>query len=783
MPLQDRWQLRGDGGGRLLAWRALIARPGEARLVYGAALAALALLAIAALPAGDLRPWFAALIAAAATGLYLVPLRREWAKTGWGLSARQPLAAVEAALEEYGLALIGLDAGGRISYFGAGAESLFGYRREEVLGRPLSVLLPEAFLNERRRGRLPIESLSASPNAGGGGIVLGRHKDGRRLVLEAQLVWHGRRASLLLRDATERERTREQLRLSAKVFENALEGIVITAAGGEILSVNQTFSDITGWRLEEIIGRPVWELGRRPHEAAFYEGILAALTAHGCWEGELWDRRRDGAVLALRVKIRALADEQGRTVNYLASFTDITAAKFAEERLRHLTHHDPLTGLPNRLAFQERLQLAMQEARTQGRLLAVLFLDLDRFKLVNDSIGHEAGDELLKAVGERLRHALRSDDIVARLGGDEFAVITTGLLGEEDAVVVARKLLEALSDPFPVAGHELRVAASIGISLYPNDGADAQALMKNADTALFRAKEAGRNTYRLFQPAMNATSFEQLVLENNLRRAIERQEFELYYQPKLDFRRAAIVGVEALLRWNHPELGLVSPAQFIPLAEETGLIVPIGEWVIEQACRQHGEWRRAGLGPIAIAVNLSPRQLQQPDLAARIERILHATGMPPEYLELELTESGVMQDAEASGETLRRLRALGVSVTIDDFGTGYSSLGYLKRFPIGTLKIDRSFIAAATTDADSAAIVEAIIAMARSMRLKTIAEGVETLEQLEQLRRLDCDEMQGYLFSPPLPAARATELLRQWQSRTDASASDLAEALTRLRAS
>lgn len=732
-------------------------------IILCAILIPLAVILIAALPASEMGKWVAAAIAATMTVLIATQWHAPRTTRRPGAHTRDPLAHLDEALGKAGLAIVSVDGRGRIRRFGIGAQALFGYTAAEMLGQPLAALLSEAFPDEHRHGRLPTDSLGAVAGSKGSMIALVTHKSGARLLIESQSAWYGHECILLFRDVSERQRTHDQLRLSAKVFENSLEGIVITAAEGQILSVNQTFTELTGWRLEEIIGRPVWELSRRPYEPQLYSQLLATLRATGRWEGEIWEERRNGEILAARVKIRALNDEHGAITNYIVSFADITAAKFSEEKLRYLTHHDPLTALPNRLAFQERLQLDMHAAREKGRMLAVLFLDLDRFKLVNDSLEHAVGDELLKSVGKRLRHAMRSDDVVARLGGDEFAVISTGLLGENDAVIVARKLLEALSEPFRVANHELHISASVGASLYPTDGNDVQTLMKNADTALFRAKEAGRNTYRFYQSTMNAASFEQLVLVNSMRRAVEREEFEVYYQPKLDLHTAALIGVEALVRWNNPDLGLVLPGQFIPLAEETGLIVPIGERVLELACRQHSEWLRGGLPPISIAVNLSPRQFQRSDLAARIEHILRKNGMEPRYLELELTESGMMADTEISGETLRRLNAIGVTVTIDDFGTGYSSLGYLKRFPIRILKIDRSFIAEITRDPDSAAIVQAIIAMAHSMNLKTVAEGVETIEQLEQLRRLDCDELQGYLFSSPLPAARLTKLLKRSQ--------------------
>jgi diguanylate cyclase (GGDEF)-like protein/PAS domain S-box-containing protein len=685
----------------------------------------------------------------------------------WRQRAQDSSPQLPAALAGIGkiadYAIISTDTHGRIRLFNRGAERLFGHTSAEVLGQPIGHLLLDDFLQSGRRGLHAASApLPARPR-----IVLATHRNGTPFPLEISVAKHasgdGVGYTLLARDVSEHLRTEEQLRLSAKVFESSIEAILITDAHGRILSANKTFATLTGYGVEEVIGRAPREIASLPHEPAFYDQLVETLQASGQWEGEVWDRRKSGEVLTTRAKIRTIRNERGKITNYIVTFTDVTAVKLSEERLQHLTHHDELTGLPNRMAFQERLRLAMGDARDNQQLLAVLFINLDRFKIINDSLQHTVGDQLLIAVAGRLRECVRTDDMVARLGGDEFAIVLTNLMAEQDAAFVARKILDTVARPFALGGHELRITASIGISLYPTDGEDTQALMKNADSAMFRAKEHGRNGFQLYTAAMNASSFEQLVLENSLRQAIERGQLEVHYQPKLDFQSGAIRGLEALLRWNHPELGMVSPAQFIPLAEETGLIHAIGEWVLEQTCRQHGRWIEDGLRPIAIAVNLSPRQFQQKNLADTVAHVLRTTGMDPHYLELELTESGVMKDPEFSTETLHRLRAMGVTVSIDDFGTGYSSLSHLKRFPISTLKIDRSFVRDVISDPDSAAIIHAIVAMARTMNLRTVAEGVETVEQLDYLNSLKCDEMQGYLFSPPLSVAQITALLQRWQ--------------------
>jgi diguanylate cyclase (GGDEF)-like protein len=433
--------------------------------------------------------------------------------------------------------------------------------------------------------------------------------------------------------------------------------------------------------------------------------------------------------------------------------------------LNHLTYHDVLTDLPNRILFEDRLTQALILAERNHQPLGMLFLSLDGFKKVHDTLGHAIGDRLLQKVAERLRASAHQGETVARFEGDEFALLLTQIGGTEgeDVVEVIFQINESLQLPFIIDDHELFITISIGISLYPNDGADAPTLLKNADAALYRAREQGGNNYQFYTADMNAKAMKRLSLENSLRRALERSEFEVYYQPVLDINTRKIVGMEALLRWHHPELGLVQPAEFIPLAEDTGMIVPIGEWVLRTACTQSKSWQEAGFASLSLAVNLSARQFQQQNLAEVVVRILQETGLNPHNLELELTESSIMKNAESAVRTLGELKAMGVKIAIDDFGTGYSSLGYLKRLPIDILKIDRSFVSDVTTDPDDAALVMTIITLAHNLRLKVVAEGVDTEEQLSFLHLLRCDEWQGYLFSRPLPVEAFEELLMQGQ--------------------
>lgn len=473
--------------------------------------------------------------------------------------------------------------------------------------------------------------------------------------------------------------------------------------------------------------------------------------------------RRDlpnGKVIYFSASGEPIFDAAGRFIGYRGIGRDITPQKLAEQKIHYLATHDALTELPNRVMFSQLLGMALESTKRQLRRLAVLFIDIDRFKVLNDTLGHEAGDKLLKEVATRLRDALRSSDVVARLGGDEFVVLLQEIEGPDQAGTVARKLLSALTKPIQLGDQDYRVTGSVGIAMYPSDGEDETSLMKSADMAMYLAKEEGRNNYQFYSQNIQKRSVERLALETNLRQAVEQEQFFLHYQPKLDMRTGAISGVEALIRWQSPSLGMVSPAQFIPLAEETGLIVPIGKWVLRAACAQSVAWQRAGIPPVHMAVNLSARQFNDENLLSDIAAVLQETGLKPELLELEITEGMVMHDADRAAQTLTALKQMGVRLAMDDFGTGYSSLAQIKRFPLDILKVDRSFIRDIPADAEDKAITQAIIAMAKTLELTVVAEGVETREQAEFLRSLSCDELQGYYFSKPLEPQGFVELLR-----------------------
>ncbi|MFH1214983.1 MAG: EAL domain-containing protein [Pseudomonadota bacterium] len=481
----------------------------------------------------------------------------------------------------------------------------------------------------------------------------------------------------------------------------------------------------------------------------------------------------DGSLRTVHERADVVYDAQGNVVSMHGTVQDITARITAEEKIRFLAHYDSLTGLPNRQLFLEYVSQALFAAQRDKGKVALVYLDLDRFKRINDTLGHSAGDKLLKEIANCLGDSVRSSDIIAkasfvkkpgvtlsRLGGDEFTILLTGLAEEEHAARVAQRILELLSHPVMIAGQEVYVSGSIGISIYPSDGDDVDTLLRNADVAMYHAKESGRNTFQFFSEQMNHRAMERLNIETALKKGLERNELILYYQPQLDLRTGKLAGLEALVRWLHPEMGLVPPGMFIPIAEESGLIIPIGEWVIHEACRQVRQWQDEGLCPIRMAVNISSLQFKQQSLIPVVQQALQQSGIEARFLELELTESSIMQNVDQVNDTLVQLKEIGVSLSVDDFGTGYSSMSYLKRFPLDALKIDRSFVMDITTDPNDAAIIKAIIALAHSLGLKTVAEGVETREQLDFLRMEKCDEIQGFHISRPVHAADLEEFLK-----------------------
>ena len=561
------------------------------------------------------------------------------------------------------------------------------------------------------------------------------------------------------RDVSARKQLEQQRQLAATVFEAASEGIVILDPDYRLLSVNQAFSQVTGYRQEDLVGRNVMSLISSRDTRRQYQLIRLELESTGSWRGELIETRKNGELYPQWLQLNVVRDSRGNVSHIVGFFADLSARREAEERLRYLSHYDELTGLANRTLFKERLHEASQRARQSGRSIALLHIDLDRFKLLNDSLGHEVADQLLRQMSRRLTQAVSEADTIARLSGDEFAILLDSYGSLSSLARLASRLLTKLRMPMTVGGEELVISASLGISLLPDNAREISALISQANMAMQHAKHLGGNTFQFFTDNLQACTLERLQLETQLRKAIDSDQLEVFYQPKLRLSDGSLNGAEALVRWRHPELGLVPPNDFIGLAEETGLIAAIGEIVLRQACQQAYEWQQQGLAEIRVSVNLSVHQLRQGNLVSLVRQVLVETGLAPQFLELELTESQLLDNVESVISTFQQLRNLGVQLAIDDFGTGYSSLSYLKRFPVDCVKIDQTFIRDLSPGSEDAAITRAIIAMAHSLELKVVAEGVETREQLDFLKSQRCDEVQGFLISKPVPAEVFGQLL------------------------
>ncbi|MEW8084352.1 MAG: EAL domain-containing protein [Candidatus Thiodiazotropha endolucinida] len=551
----------------------------------------------------------------------------------------------------------------------------------------------------------------------------------------------------------------EKLRLADRAFQNTAEGITVTDASGNIVSTNPAFEAITGYSHEEVLGQNPRVLKSGHHPDSFYKEMWDTLLLTGHWRGEIWNRRKNGDAYPEWLTISAVKDGNDETTHYVGVFTDISQIKEAQDQINFLAHHDALTRLPNRALFRERFDHALMHARRENASIALLFLDLDRFKTVNDTLGHPVGDQVLLEVSKRMNQIIRASDTLARLGGDEFVLLLEEQTDAQHAAVVARKLIDLFSRPMIIGEHELVVTASIGITLYPNDGDDPDKLIRHADRAMYEAKQQGRNTYRFFTQALTEGALERLMMENDLRRAVARNELILHYQPIVNLETRKLQGIEALVRWQHPEQGLIAPGLFIELAEEIGIIGEIGQWVLRAACSQLARWDRDGFKVPRISVNLSVQQIDREGLITMVSEELNSSGLSPERLELEVTESMLIRNPELSRTVLSELRTLGVKFAIDDFGTGYSSLAYLKLLPLDHLKIDQSFVRDIGKDANDEAIVRAIIGMSKSLGLESVAEGVEEAHQARFLQQAGSDLAQGYLYSRPLPA---DEIFSNW---------------------
>jgi len=637
--------------------------------------------------------------------------------------------------------------------FNRAAEELLGRSRAELIGKTDHDLWPRAqadFFTARDREVLESGKLLDSPCE-----EIDTFAKGRRLLHTRKVPINGPDGKPLYllgiaEDITETRHTQHRLRLASHVFEHSTEGIMITDADCRILLVNKAFESTTGYETAEAIGQTPHLLRSGMHGAEFYRAMWDSIMANGEWHGEIVNRRKNGEQYPEWLTISVIRNESGEITNYVAVFSDLTQRKQVEDKLNFLAYYDTLTGLPNRMLFTDRLTHALTQAQQSSMHVAVVFLDLDRFKRVNETLGHKAGDELLRTVSQRLLGCIRGGDSASRLGGDAFSIVLTDLSTPHDAAVIADKVLRELSRPITLDDNEIVISASLGISVYPDDGRDAETLVKNADSAMYQAAASGSGTYRFYTHDMNARSAERLSLEGRLRHALERGELRLHYQPLVSATDSRIVGAEALLRWQREE-GTVNPVAFVPLLEETGLIIPVGEWVLRAACEHLKRWRLAGFADLVCAVNFSVQQFRHPGVLHVIRTVLDDVGIPPDAIELELTESMLMSDPETSASRMKAIKDMGLRLAIDDFGTGYSSLNYLRRFPIDTLKIDRSFVQDAPHDGNAGAIVEAIIGISRSLRLGTVAEGVETAKQAMYLREEHCDVMQGFHFAHPMP--------------------------------
>lgn len=680
-------------------------------------------------------------------------------------TATPPLSEHEIVLESVGVGIAHVkdDA---LLWANVKMSEIFGYSGETLLGR----LQADLFLTPD-----DFQSLKATvqPVFESGKTYVGewpmRRADGSEIwarisgtAVDASDPSQG--ATWVIEDITAEREVEERLRLADAIFETTTEGIFVTDPHNVIVTVNPAFTAITGFKSEEVIGKDPSILASGRHSPEFYTGMWESLQDNGRWEGEVWNRRKNGELFAEWLSISAITNKQGEVENYVAMFSDITKRKQDAERIIYQANYDGLTGLPNRRLLQDRVHQSLAEASRSKERVGILYIDIDNFKFVNDSMGHNVGDALLVEVAKRMKPFLREHDTVGRLGGDEFLVVLPHIHSGEETTMIARRLLEGIAQPMGLEGREDEtvVTASIGIAVYPDDAVTAADIIRNADTAAFHAKEVGRNTYQFFTEDMNIRARERLTLENKLRRALERDEMVLHYQPKVELRRGHVVGAEALVRWHNPEQSeLVPPARFIPLAEETGLIIPLGEWVLHEACTQLKVWQDAGLPPMRVAVNLSARQLAKKGILRDLIRIMESAGLSPEYLEMEITESSLMARPDEALAVLSELREMGVALSADDFGTGYSSLNYLRNFPLDAIKIDRSFVTDIVGgDAGGASLAAAIIAIGQSLNMKVIAEGVENQAQLAFLRQQWCDEIQGFLFSPPVSADEFEELIR-----------------------
>jgi diguanylate cyclase (GGDEF)-like protein/PAS domain S-box-containing protein len=657
-----------------------------------------------------------------------------------------------------------IDTRGTIQMANPAAERIFGFNRDELIGSNITMLMPEHHAAHHHRFIHNYLATGDPKIIGTFRELQGKHRNGALIPLElavSEIKLEGEHHFLgILSDITVRKQDEQQLKLLASVFDNTIEGIFITDRKGKIERVNPGFTRITGYTEDDAVGRTPRLLKSDRHDTVFYQQMWQSLLETGTWQGEIWNRKKNGEVFPQWQSITSILDDNREVIHYVAVFHDISNIKASQEQLHYQANHDVLTNLPNRTLFIDRLNQLIASARRSGDHLAVLFLDLDKFKDINDTLGHQMGDQVLRTVARRLTACCRDEDTVARLGGDEFMILLPRQSDVRNVAAVAQRINDAMAAPMDLNGQMIYPGASVGISLYPEDGADAETLMKNSDMAMYRSKAAGRNSYSLFTQTMNEELSRRTSMEADLRMALEREEFEAYFQPIIDTQSLQILGVEALMRWHRRHEEFVPPDEFIPLAEDFGLIHEMGLWMLENACTTAQSWHEAGFDQLSLSVNLSRIQFQNKELLRNVEQILERSGFCSKHLRLEITESIVMEEMGKVLDVMDRFRAMGIYMVMDDFGTGYSSLGQLKELPLGAIKIDKSFVKDFPEDERSTALVEAVVSMGKSLGLAVVAEGVETEAQLNMLRQFGCDALQGYLFSKPEPARRLIDMLK-----------------------
>lgn len=673
-------------------------------------------------------------------------------------------ACYSTTLASIGDAVISFDHEGKIRYLNAMAEALSGWKAKEAIKRNLAdvfILINTGTSKEQIVDSLilmdPLDpkTLLSLPR----GFEL-QSKFGTLIPITLNIIpirskdsdTQSEAGIIIFSDKREHLVAERQSKMAEKLFDNSIEGIILTDNELRIQQINKTFSEVTGYEFAEVVGKTPAILQSGHHDDDFYKNMWATLKRTGMWQGQIFNRRKNGEVYSEWLSIYSIKNKNGDVINFIGLFSDLTEKQMTQDHIHHLAHYDALTSLPNRLLFMERLRQNIVMTRRKGTPLALFFLDLDGFKKINDSLGHDAGDLLLQEVALRLKKYMRESDTVSRLGGDEFTIIIDGYSEVNDIIIVVNKILKELSAPFKIGERFVYITASIGISIYPEDGHDIQELIKNADTAMYAAKEKGKNRYEFYDYEMNRKTLERLTLESCLHRAYDEQQFMVYYQPKINLLDHSVEGAEALIRWNHPTFGFVSPSQFIPLAEETGMIGLIGEWVLRQVCRDLKRWEEQGLKGIKVSVNLSAVQFRDPNLVKILDTVISQEGIGVDSLEMEITESMLMHDVQSSITMMKQLKEMGLSLSIDDFGTGYSSLKYLKEFPVDILKIDKSFIDEIPNNANDRMIAKAVIDLAHNLGMEVIAEGVEKREQVEFLLQNGCPSVQGFYFSMAIAA-------------------------------